>query len=103
MRRFISPFGPPPVRKRNLFAHVVEELGVRIMRGDLQPALPFPKEADLGQEFDVSRSVIREAVKSLAAKGLVESRTGTGIRVLPPIHWNLLDVSVLGWRYATMP
>ena len=103
MSRFLSPFGPPPVRKRNLFAHVVEELGVRIMRGDLQPALPFPKEADLGREFDVSRSVIRETVKSLAAKGLVESRTGTGIRVLAPIHWNLLDAEVLDWRYRVMP
>jgi DNA-binding FadR family transcriptional regulator len=89
--------------KRNLFAHVVEELGSRIVRGELRPGDPFPNEADLGREFDASRSVIREAVKSLAAKGLLESRTRTGIRVLPPIHWNLLDVSVLGWRYATMP
>jgi GntR family transcriptional regulator, galactonate operon transcriptional repressor len=103
MKRFTSPFGPPPARKRNLFAHVVEELGTRIMRGDLQPDLPFPKEADLGQEFGASRSVIREAVKALAAKGLVESRTGTGIRVLAPIHWNLLDAQVLGWRYQVMP
>ncbi len=103
MKRFTSPFGPRPARKRNLFAHVVEELGTRIMRGDLQPDLPFPKEADLGQEFGASRSVIREAVKSLAAKGLVESRTGTGIRVLAPIHWNLLDAEVLGWRYRVMP
>ena len=103
MKRFTSPFGPPPARKRNLFAHVVEELGMRIMGGDLQPDLPFPKEADLGQEFGASRSVIREAVKSLAAKGLVESRTGTGIRVLAPIHWNLLDAEVLGWRYRVMP
>jgi DNA-binding FadR family transcriptional regulator len=90
-------------RKRNLFAHVVEELGSRIVRGELQPGEPFPNEADLGREFEASRSVIREAVKSLAAKGLLESRTRTGIRVLPAIHWNLLDVAVLGWRYSTMP
>jgi GntR family galactonate operon transcriptional repressor len=99
----IAPFGIGPARKRSLFAHVVEELGTRIMRGDLQPDLPFPKEADLGLEFGASRSVIREAVKSLAAKGLVESRTGTGIRVLAPIHWNLLDAQVLGWRYRVLP
>jgi GntR family transcriptional regulator, galactonate operon transcriptional repressor len=90
-------------RKRNLFAHVVEELGSRIVRGELGPGDPFPNEADLGREFHASRSVIREAVKSLAAKGLLESRTRTGIRVLPAIHWNLLDVAVLGWRYSTMP
>ena len=47
--------------------------------------------------------MIREAVKSLAAKGMLESRTRTGIRVLSPIHWNLLDPEVLGWRYSAMP
>jgi GntR family transcriptional regulator, galactonate operon transcriptional repressor len=90
-------------QKRNLFAHVVEELGTRIMRGDLKPDDPFPIEADLGREFGASRSVIREAVKSLAARGLIESKTRTGIRVLPPTHWNLLDPEVLTWRYSVMP
>jgi DNA-binding FadR family transcriptional regulator len=89
--------------KRNLFAHVVESLGTRIVKGDLNPDSPFPKEADLGREFGASRSVIREAVKALAARGLIESRTKTGIRVLEPMHWNLLDADVLNWRYSTMP
>ncbi|WP_119388462.1 FadR/GntR family transcriptional regulator [Taklimakanibacter lacteus] len=89
-------------QKRNLFAHVVEDLGTRIIKGDLTPDEPFPIEADLGREFGASRSVIREAVKSLAARGLIESRTRTGIRVMPPIHWNLLDPEVLSWRYSTM-
>lgn len=89
-------------RKRNLFATVVEELGSRIVRGDLRPGDPFPNEADLGREFGASRSVIREAVKALAAKGLLESRTRTGIRVLPSQDWNLLDLDVLGWRYGAM-
>jgi GntR family galactonate operon transcriptional repressor len=89
-------------RKPSLFARVVEDLGSRIVRGDLRPGDPFPNEADLGREFGASRSVIREAVKSLAAKGLLESRTRTGIRVLPASHWNLLDLDVLGWRYGAM-
>lgn len=89
-------------KKRSLFAHVVEELGRRIVRGDLRPGAPFPNEADLGREFGASRSVIREAVKSLAAKGLLESRTRTGIRVLAPRYWNLLDLEVLRWRYSAM-
>lgn len=89
--------------KRNLFAHVVASLGLRIIKGELSPALPFPKEADLGAEFGASRSVIREAVKSLAARGLIASQTRTGIRVLEPINWNLLDAEVLNWRYSTMP
>jgi GntR family galactonate operon transcriptional repressor len=90
-------------QKRNLFAHVVEELGIRIIRGDLRPDDPFPIEADLGREFGASRSVIREGVKSLAARGLIESKTRTGIRVLPPTYWNLLDPEVLSWRYSVMP
>lgn len=90
-------------KKRNLFAHVVEELGTRIVRGDLQPGDTLPNEAVLGREIGASRSVLREAVKSLAAKGLLEPRARTGTRVLSPIHWNLLDPDVLAWRYATMP
>lgn len=90
-------------QKRNLFAHVVEDLGTRIIRGDLRPGDPFPIEADLGREFGASRSVIREAVKSLAARGLIESKTRTGIRVLAPTHWNLLDPEVLSWRFSAMP
>jgi GntR family transcriptional regulator, galactonate operon transcriptional repressor len=92
-----------PQRRRNLFAQVVEELGGRIVRGELSPETAFPKEADLEREYGVSRSVIREAVKTLAAKGLLESRTRTGIRALSPMHWNLLDGEVLSWRFAAMP
>jgi len=92
-----------PTGKRNLFSHVVDDLGLRILRGDLRPDEPFPKEADLEVEFRASRSVIREAVKTLAAKGLLESRPRTGTRVLPPVHWTLMDAQVLGWRYSTAP
>ncbi|WP_119274668.1 FadR/GntR family transcriptional regulator [Taklimakanibacter deserti] len=89
--------------KRNLFAHVVESLGARIVKGELGPAMPFPKEADLCVEFGASRSVIREAVKALAARGLIASQTRIGIRVLQPFNWNLLDADVLNWRYSAMP
>ena len=89
--------------KRNLFAHVVEHLGKRIVTGELNPHLPFPNEADLGREFGASRSVVREAVKALAARGMIESQTKTGIRVLDAMHWNLLDPEVLNWRYSAMP
>jgi DNA-binding FadR family transcriptional regulator len=97
------PFLRAPARKRNLFSHVVEELGSRIVRGDLAPGGALPNEAELCRELGASRSVVREAVKSLAAKGLLELRTRTGTRVLAPSHWNLLDLDVLGWRYAAMP
>jgi DNA-binding FadR family transcriptional regulator len=90
-------------QKRNLFAHVSDELGSRIVRGDVGENGTFPIEAALSQEFGASRSVIREVVKSLAAKGLLESKTRTGIRVLPQTQWNLFDPDVLEWRYTSMP
>lgn len=98
-----TALGSGPRRKRNLFAHVVEELGARIVRGHYRPGDTLPNEADLGRELGASRSILREAVKSLAAKGLIEPRTRTGTRILAPVHWNLLDLDVLGWRYAAMP
>ena len=90
------PLGRGP--KRNLFAHVVESLGLRIIRGELNPQSPFPKEADLGAEFGASRSVIREAVKSLIAKGLITSGPKVGTRVLPEDQWNWFDADVIVWQ-----
>jgi GntR family transcriptional regulator, galactonate operon transcriptional repressor len=92
-----------PPRKRNLFTHVVEHLGSQIVGGAFKPGETLPNEAELGRTLGASRSVVREAVKSLAAKGLLELRTRIGTRVLPPENWNLLDFDVLGWRYASMP
>ena len=89
-------------RKRNLFGQVVEELGSRIVRGELQPGQPLP-ESELCRDLGASRTVVREALKSLSAKGLVDTRTRTGTRVLEATHWNLLDLDVLSWRYAAMP
>jgi DNA-binding FadR family transcriptional regulator len=99
-----SPFRQAaPRRKRNLFAHIVEELGSRIVRGEWKPGETLPNETELGRELGASRSVLREAVKSLASKGLLELQPRTGTRVLPCMHWNLLDLDVLSWRYSAMP
>jgi DNA-binding FadR family transcriptional regulator len=98
-----NSLAPPLPRKRNLFAHVVDSLGARIVGGALRPGDTLPNEAELGRALGASRSVVREAVKTLAGKGLVEPRARTGTRVLAPMHWNLLDADVLGWRCAAMP
>lgn len=89
--------------KRNLHGQVVQELGMQIMRGELKPGEPLPPEGDLAQALGVSRSVVREAVKSLSAKGMIGSRPRTGLWVTPRSNWNLLDLDVLGWYYATTP
>lgn len=55
----------------------------KITSGPLRPGDSLPSERELGEQFGVSRTVIREAVRSLVAKGLIEVRTGSGIRVAP--------------------
>src|ERR671923_2508698 len=78
---------------RSLHDRVVHAIGRRILGGDLRPGALLPAEPELG----ASRTVVREAVKVLAAKGLVEARPKTGTRVRPREAWNLLDPDVLAW------
>src|SRR5690625_7956992 len=68
---------------RNLTHQVTYNLGAAIVRGDYGLNEHFPTEAELCEQFDISRSVIREAVKMLTAKGLISSRPRQGIRVQP--------------------
>lgn len=80
--------------ERSLHGRIVHTIGRRILRGDLQPGSLLPAGGDLR----ASRTVVREAVKVLAAKGLVESRPKTGTRVRSRDAWNLLDPDVLAWQ-----
>ena len=81
---------------RNLTYGLHETLGRAIVVGDYADK-PFPNEADIVREHGVSRSVTREAVKMLAAKGLLGARPKQGTFVLPEESWNLLDPDVLRW------
>jgi len=88
---------------RNLHGQVVHELGRRIVGGSCPPGEALPNEEELCRELGVSRTALRESVKVLAAKGLVESRPRIGTRVRASASWNLLDPDVLAWRCATSP
>ena len=90
-----------PARARH--AQVVHGLGARIVRGALAPGDTVPTEDELVSELRVGRSALREGVKVLAGKGLLESRTSAGTRVRPRESWNLLDPDVLTWRFAPSP
>ncbi len=76
---------------------IVQDLGVSIVTGVYSSTNPFPVEADLCTQFGASRSVLREAVKMLTAKGLLGARPRQGTWVQPETSWNLLDPDVLGW------
>lgn len=89
--------------RRNLTQELVHDLGSAIVRGDYVVDGSFPSEAAIGKNFDVGRSATREAVKMLAAKGLIHSTPKKGIRVLPESQWNLFDPDVLGWLLDARP
>ncbi len=82
-------------------AQVSRILGTRIVGGQYQPGDTLPIESDLCAQFGVSRTTIREAIKSLAGKRLIDVQPKVGTRVLPFADWNLLDREVLTWRLQT--
>jgi GntR family transcriptional regulator, galactonate operon transcriptional repressor len=88
--------GYPP---GGLHGQLVHAIGRQIASGAIQPGDVLPMPAGL----TASRTVLREAIKVLAAKGLVESRPKTGTRVRPRRTWNLLDPDVLVWQQEGTP
>ena len=88
------------VLPKRLHEFVVDELGSRIVRGELRPGEALPIEDDLANDFGVSRTVVREAIKVLAHKRLLKVRTRTGTRVSPAAEWSQLDQDILRWRFA---
>lgn len=90
-------------RRLSLHSHVVQELGERIVRGELRPGEVLPSEEVLASRMSVSRTALREAIKVLSAKGLIESRPKIGTRIRDERHWSQLDADVLAWRCASMP
>ena len=81
---------------RNLTYALLDAVGKAIVTGQYD-TVAFPTEADLAQQYAVSRSVTREAVKMLTAKGLLAARPRKGTTVQPARTWNLFDPDVLRW------
>lgn len=96
MVRVDEPEGRAGSSGRNLTFGMLEALGRAIVTGEYE-GRRFPTEAELAAEHDVSRSVTREAVKMLTAKGLLTARPRKGTTVQPASSWNLFDTDVLRW------
>ncbi|MCZ4119335.1 FadR/GntR family transcriptional regulator [Streptomyces sp. H39-S7] len=84
-------------RGRGLHGQLVQQLGQMIVSGDLGADRPLVPE-EIGQRFEVSRTVVRESLRVLEAKGLVSARPNVGTRVRPVADWNLLDPDIIEWR-----
>lgn len=83
-----------------LHAQILDLLGLAICAGELPTKSVFRIE-ELEERYGVSRSVVREAIRVLAAMGMVASRRRVGVQILPESDWNLYDPQVIRWRLAS--
>lgn len=90
-------------REGSLSELVAGTIGRRIVSGQYKPGDTLPTEPQIQEEFGVSRTAVREAIRLLSAKGLTVSRPKIGTRVRPMIDWNLLDPDVLRWQVDQNP
>ncbi len=98
--------GPAPLAtsaRRFKSEDVADALGLKIVSGELAAGELLPTEADLSQRMGLSRPSLREGLRALAQKGLVEARTRRGTKVHHKERWNVLDVDVLRWIAASPP
>lgn len=99
------PAGQPRLiaakRPRTQHGHVMHELGLGIIGGGFPENSILPGDEELQRRFRVSRTVLREALKTLSAKGLVQAKAKIGTRVLQRQFWNLFDPDILYWYAET--
>lgn len=88
----------PTAVRTTFHDQVVAQLGRDISGGRYPPGALLPSEPELGERFGFSRIVIREAIKSLVAKGMLEVSRRIGTVVRETRHWNLFDPDVISWR-----
>ena len=88
---------------RNFHSFVINEIGMGVASGAFPVGSTLPGDAEMIDRYEVSRTVLREAIKTLEAKGLVEARAKVGTRVLARNRWNLFDRQVLFWIFHATP
>src|SRR3954465_4800733 len=95
---------PFPLQRQKLHGTVTRELALRILEADRKAELiSFPNESDLSTQLGVSRTVVREALKVLVDKGMVEMRPRAGTKSRPRAFWKLLDPDILSWQTEFEP
>lgn len=89
------------VTKRSLYGMVANALGERIVSGVYPQGSVLPPESKIMEEFEISRTALREAFKVLSAKGLIQSKPKTGTSINIKKYWNMLDPDILNWSFDT--
>ncbi|MFM2660933.1 FadR/GntR family transcriptional regulator [Vibrio chagasii] len=93
----VSTFNSISGSKRSLHVQVAREIARGILSGELPQGSIIPGEMALCEQFGISRTALREAVKLLTSKGLLESRPKIGTRVVDRAYWNFLDPQLIEW------
>lgn len=88
---------------RNFHSFVINEIGMAIVSGRYPVGTVLPNDAEMIDKFDVSRTVLREALKTLESKGLLEARPKVGTKVAPRSRWNYFDPMLLEWFFHAGP
>ncbi|MFJ1910598.1 FadR/GntR family transcriptional regulator [Streptomyces sp. NPDC088147] len=88
-----------PYARRGVHGQTVETLARRVLSGEIPEGATLDL-VSLQGELDVSLTALRESLKVLAAKGMVDARQKRGTFVRPRSDWNLLDADVLRWQFA---
>ncbi len=97
-------FRTGPVHTEKLHTRVTALLARQVIEADqARTPIVFPREADLCRQLGVSRTVLRESMKVLADKGMVEMKPRTGTRARPRSQWRLLDPDILAWQAEVYP
>jgi len=96
-RLFANQLTVPPA-SGGIHSRIVQSIGAAIVSGQLEPGQRLPNDAALIGRFKASRTAIREAMKVLATKGLIEARQRAGTSVSAKSNWDLLDADVLSWH-----
>jgi GntR family transcriptional regulator, galactonate operon transcriptional repressor len=103
MKGTTLPFAPL-ASTDNLHSRVTRALALQVMKAEQNSELAaFPNEGELCRQLGVSRSILREAVKVLADKGMVQVRPRSGTRARPRVDWNQLDPDILAWQAHLKP
>jgi DNA-binding FadR family transcriptional regulator len=104
MAKHASPGRVRPANKQlRLHGTIARDLGIAITSGRHKPGDLLIGEVESSEKLSVSRTAYREAIRILAAKGLVESKPKIGTKVSPRAKWNLLDPDVLAWTFYGEP
>jgi DNA-binding FadR family transcriptional regulator len=86
------------ISRQSLHVQIVNEVGRRIVSGEFRPGQALPSEIELCGSLGISRTALREALRVLSAKGLLEARPKIGTLVKATAAWNFLDADILAWR-----